>query len=349
MTLVDWGLAERLAPALVLRGPHAGSGERERLVDTLRSAAERALPHAARVTRLDRVLTDLDASAGPTLVVDRAGWARANVQSFAAIDPGRTDGGPTGPADRLRLPTPGGAGAVEVAAALGMLSGSVLGQVDPWGATRPRLLLVAPNVLATRRAMGADPDDYALWVALHEQAHMLQLAAAPWLAGHLAAGMRRLLADPGLRPTLRATVDGVRRAVRQDGWSAIELLPATAQVTLADLGAVLALMEGHADVAMDAVGPSVVPSVRTLRRRSDRRRSAAARATGPLATGRRVLRAVLGVDVKMAQYRDGARFVRRVRRAVGTDGLNLVWTAPELLPTPAEIADPTAWLHRVHG
>jgi uncharacterized protein (DUF2342 family) len=87
----------------------------------------------------------------------------------------------------------------------------------------------------------------------------------------------------------------------------------------------------------------VVPSVRALRRRFTARREG--RVTGL----RRVLRSVLGLDVKTAQYRDGAAFVRGVRRKVGTAGFNAVWSAPDLLPTPAEIADPDAWVRRVHG
>jgi uncharacterized protein (DUF2342 family) len=30
-------------------------------------------------------------------------------------------------------------------------------------------------------------------------------------------------------------------------------------------------------------------------------------------------------------------------------GFNAVWTAPEQLPSRREIADPAAWLRRVHG
>ena len=51
----------------------------------------------------------------------------------------------------------------------------------------------------------------------------------------------------------------------------------------------------------------------------------------------------------MRQYADGARFVRGVMREVGIDGFNAVWTSPSTLPEPAEIADPIAWVRRVHG
>ena len=69
------------------------------------------------------------------------------------------------------------------------------------------------------------------------------------------------------------------------------------------------LLEGHADHVMDAVGPAVVPSVVTIRRRFDERRK---RKQPPL---QRVLRALLGIDAKMSQYTRGKAFVDDV---VGT-------------------------------
>ena len=51
----------------------------------------------------------------------------------------------------------------------------------------------------------------------------------------------------------------------------------------------------------------------------------------------------------MRQYRDGAAFVRAVQDRVGVDGFNAVWTSPDTLPTAREIADPRAWVRRVHG
>ena len=62
-----------------------------------------------------------------------------------------------------------------------------------------------------------------------------------------------------------------------------------------------------------------------------------------------VARRLLGLEAKMLQYREGAEFVRGVMDAVGMDGFNAVWTSPQTLPTPAEIADPAAWVARVHG
>ncbi|WP_282949104.1 zinc-dependent metalloprotease [Cellulomonas endometrii] len=327
---VDWDLAARLAARAVRPGPPSTRAEREDAVAVLRAAAPVAAGHVARITGL---VPAAGASRDPDVrVVDRASWARANVRSLRALS------SRVGLAEQRGLR--GTAGAGQVAAVLGLLSGSVLGQYDPWGG-RGTLLLVAPNVLTVERSLGVDAADFRLWVTLHEQTHATQFAAAPWLADHLAARVAVLLADGDAAPDAAPDADAPRPRPR----NLLDLVDPRQRVALDEVGAVMALLEGHADVTMDAVGRSVVPSVRRIRRRFEARRSGA-RGTGGM---RRVLRSVLGLDVKLAQYRDGAAFVRAVRRRVGTDGLNAVWSGPAALPSAAEIADPSAWVHRVHG
>ena len=80
------------------------------------------------------------------------------------------------------------------------------------------------------------------------------------------------------------------------------------------LTAVMSLLEGHADVVMDEVGPQVIPTVAHIRERFTERRAGG----GGLD---RVLRRLLGLDAKMRQYRDGAAFVARASGRVGMDGL----------------------------
>lgn len=348
---VDWDLAARLAARAVRTGPAATRAEREAAVADLRAAAPVAAEHVARITGMSAA--DPGAPAHDVRVVDRASWARANVRSLAALT------------DRVGVPAARGlrgtAGAGQVAAVLGLLSGAVLGQYDPWGG-RGTLLLVAPNVLAVERALGVDPADFRLWVTLHEQTHAQQFAAAPWLVGHLTDRLRTLLAEDAARPwwprspraeepaaAERVTTEQEARGAepaagaRAGGRprSLLDLLDPRQRVLLDEVGATMALLEGHADVTMDAVGRAVVPSVRRIRRRFEARRDGAA--------GTGALRSVLGMDVKLAQYREGAAFVRAVRRRVGTEGLNAVWTGAAALPSAAEIADPAAWVRRVHG
>jgi len=355
---VDWPVAARFADRLVTPGPPTDRAEATALVVDLRRAAAVAAGHVARITSMVPADGSDPAVAGVSrvLVVDRSGWARANTELLATLTAavGVRQGAKV-PSRATRL-----AGAAQAGAVLAVLSGKVLGQFDPFtlaagpdGTVRGRLLLVAPNVLQVERALGVDPADFRLWVALHEQTHALQFAAAPWLSGHLRARSAELITDlasdgdhadarraRALATTVAKTLRGDDDAVGLEG-----LLRPEQRLVFEEVGAVMALLEGHADVAMDAVGPSVVPTVRRIRARFEARRATAG-THGPVD---RVLRRLLGLDLKLAQYRDGAKFVRSVTRAVGQDGLNAVWSSPQALPLPREIADPRAWVRRVHG
>ena len=204
-----------------------------------------------------------------------------------------------------------------------------LGQFLPFLA-EPALVLVAPNVAKIERAMGVDRDDFRLWVCLHEQTHRQQFARAPWLRGHLIDEVALLLADE----------PGERRGGRPH--SLIEAVTTPAQQAVFErVTAVMSLLEGYADDMMDRVGPDVVPTVATIRARFEKRRNRGG--------WTKVLNSALGMDLKLAQYRDGARFCRAVIDRVGVDGLNAVYDAPPNLPTPDEIADPARWVARVHG
>jgi putative hydrolase len=104
----------------------------------------------------------------------------------------------------------------------------------------------------------------------------------------------------------------------------------------------MSLLEGHADVVMDDVGPEHVPSVEEIRRKFDVRRKGAGSVD-------KILRRLLGLEAKMRQYKDGAAFVRSVQETVGVDGFNAIWSSPETLPRAREITDPQTWVRRIHG
>jgi uncharacterized protein (DUF2342 family) len=90
---------------------------------------------------------------------------------------------------------------------------------------------------------------------------------------------------------------------------------------------------------MDAAGGPMLRSLPELRARLDRRR-----AERP--TAWRLLERLLGLDLKMRQYEIGRRFVDGVVERGGIAALNRAWTAPERLPTLAELDDPGAWMRR---
>ena len=123
--------------------------------------------------------------------------------------------------------------------------------------------------------------------------------------------------------------------------SVVDLVQTPAQRAIIDrITAVMSLLEGHADVVMDGVGPDVIPTVEQIRSKFTVRRQGQG--------FDKIIRKLLGLDAKMRQYRDGAEFCRHVISAVGMDGLNKVWSSSETLPTRAEIRQPAQWLARIH-
>jgi len=141
---------------------------------------------------------------------------------------------------------------------------------------------------------------------------------------------------------LQRAVTAIKGGRDRTSW--IEGIQSPEQRAVFDkLMALMTLLEGHADHVMDAVGPTVVPSVALIRASFTERRK---RTKGPID---RLLRALLGMDMKLAQYVKGGAFVGAIVDQVGMESFNAIWTSPDTLPTRAEIADPTAWVSRVHG
>jgi coenzyme F420 biosynthesis associated uncharacterized protein len=345
---VDWDLAKASGRRLVPAGPRVSAREAAEVVAELRSAAERAAAPVAETARMHA-----PAGASPVLIVDRGGWIDANVDSLrdmlepvihAMLDKRKGPVPGAGLAQSLGSKVTGG----EAGALMAFLASKVLGQYDLAPNGSPRLLLVAPNILHTETELSVDPHDFRLWVALHEETHRVQFTAVPWLRTHLVDSAREL--SQGLAPDpeeLGAKLQQVARnlpeALRSGGGGLTDLFATPEQrAQISQVTAVMSLLEGHADVVMDDVGPRVIPSVAEIRAKFQQRRMG----TG---TVDRVLRRLLGLEAKMRQYRDGAVFVRAVTDAVGVDGFNAVWTSPDTLPLPAEIQQPDVWVRRVHG
>ena len=336
---VDWALAARTAARLMQPGPVVSTAEARRSVELLRGDAATAEGHVREVTGLGAGLPLL-----PADVVDRPAWAAAATSGMAALTSGAKLPPVPAAARKFTSTTAG----LQAGAVLSYLGSRVLGQYDPFGGAdgEGKLLLVAPNVVAAQQALDVSLDDFALWVCLHEATHRLQFTAVPWLRDYFAGEVTAFLsATESTASGILERLPGVLSSARQtrDSMGLIELLQGPEQRAVLDrLLALTTLLEGHADHVMDAVGPSVVPSVATIRSRFTARR----RGGGLLD---RLLRALLGVEAKVRQYAVGAAFTKAVVGEVGMDGFNAVWTSPDTLPTRGELDDPGQWLRRVAG
>ena len=350
-SMIDWDLAVTAASKMAGPGPTIPAAEAAAVVAELRRGAERSTPLVQEFTGL--VAQERTA---PILVVDRPGWIQANVDGFAQVISPLVDklqenkGTPSPLAEAIGSRITG----LELGALLGFMSSKVLGQFDPFYAPAGsqeagRLLLVAPNIVHVEGELGVDPTDFRLWVCLHEETHRVQFTAVPWMRDHIHSEIAQLVGSVEVDPAKLAALigEGAKRIsdiVRgDDDVSLLDLMQSPEQKAILDrITGVMSLLEGHADVVMDGVGPEVIPSVAQIRRKFNERRKGA----GPFD---RILRRLLGLEAKMAQYRNGAAFVRGVIDQVGMEGFNKVWVAPENLPSKDEIGDPSSWVGRVHG
>jgi coenzyme F420 biosynthesis associated uncharacterized protein len=348
--MVDWDLAGRIARRLMSPGPQTTREDAAAVVQELHEKAAIAVAHVQELTGLRPAL------GGPVpevAVVDRPGWVDANTTGMAALLNPLVDALADKQGSRpgvIATAIGSRATGVQAGGILAFLSSRVLGQYEVFG-TGGRLLLVAPNIVATERKLGVDPSDFRLWVCLHEVTHQLQFTAVPWLRGHLEAEIATFVeatdldADvvrEGLQDVLRSLADAVRGGeAESEGLMALIRDPEQRAV-LDRVTAVMSLVEGHAEYVMDGVGPDVVPSVRTLRKRFAQRR----KGRGPLD---RVLRRMLGLEQKMKQYAEGRVFVGGVIDLVGMEGFNRVWESPANLPLIDELTAPERWVERVLG
>jgi coenzyme F420 biosynthesis associated uncharacterized protein len=352
--LVDWAGVERIAITRLRAAP--GSLATAEISATEPDYAEAM---ARIVPRLSSALgAELPGVVERAAVVDRAGWVRANVSTFAALI-GRIEGELL---DQI-VPVGGGLGAAAMAIAnryvttrqlgflLGFMGQRVLGQYDlallSAEARDGRLLFVEENIRGTARALGVPIAPFRTWIALHETTHAFEFEAHPWLRPYLAERLERQLAlfSRDASSLGRDAIRGLGRALRGegDGGHWMERLMSDEQRRLfRETQAVMSLLEGFSDYVMDEVGRDLVPDVErisTLFHERRQRRTSFERA---------ILR-VTGMDLKLEQYRAGERFVRAIATSAGPAALRRLWDGPATLPRPDEIEAPERWMARVLG
>ena len=335
---VDWQFAATFGSRLARPGPPSSDYTRRQAIDELTALAAKAEPPVRDVTGL---VTDGVVPAAR--IVDRAEWVRAAAESMRVMTNGT---------EKPRGFFTGRLTGAQTGAVLAFVASGILGQYDPFAAEQGCLLLVYPNVIAVERQLRLEPSDFRLWVCLHEVTHRVQFTANRWLSGYMSDSLGLLTQESGedvgqvmsrLADFVRSRGDSAVDGSHGSGiLSLVRAVQSEPQRNALDRLLVLGtLLEGHADHVMDAVGPVVVPSVATIRRRFDQRRH---RKQPPL---QRLLRALLGLDAKLSQYTRGKAFVDHVVGRVGMERFNTVWSGPDTLPLPDEIEHPQRWIDRV--
>jgi coenzyme F420 biosynthesis associated uncharacterized protein len=350
MTLepVDWGLAERIAVRVSGREPFAESYHYASLEPDFTELT-------AEAEELVYQATGLRSLAGPARarVTDRAGWVRANIASFSRLLRPLTDKLGERVGNGSLAPIARRATGAELGMLLGWMSTRVLGQYDLLiiededPDDQDVVYYVGPNVLALEKRFAFAPREFRLWLALHEVTHRAQFTGVPWLRPHFLSLVERSLGsvDPDPKRFLAAArriIDGAREGkspLEDGGLIALLASPEQGQV-LQEIGGMMSLLEGHGDVTMDRAGAGRIPSAERFSRVLRQRRE-----NGNVAA--KLLQRLLGFEAKLNQYEQGEKFIAAVEAVGGPALLNRAFSAPEMLPSLAEIRDPRAWISRV--
>jgi len=339
--VIDWDLVRRIAEAIGGQGGNANAPPGD--------IAAIAADAQTRVLAYSR-LTPFAPLPAPEMVT-RQQWIESNLRSMRPVldRVGARVGGGMGVLGRPTRAVTRALFSAQVGGLTGFLAQRVLGQydmplLDSTGA--PRLLLVGPNLGAAAQRLEADGEQLLHWVTLHEMTHAVQFGSVPWLRLHLASLVRevvdtldvRIDTSRGLKVPSTADLRELIESLRK-GELVTLVIGRERRVLVDRIQATMAVIEGHAEHVMDAVGAEVIPSQAALRVALERRRMAR---SGPM----RLLERVLGFELKLRQYRDGKRFCDAVVERIGIEGFNRVWSAPHALPTLAELVDPDAWIAR---
>ncbi len=311
--MIDWEFALSTAGRLSRPGPQLPAGEVAEAVAELREGAARSEAPVREFTNLHA-----RSATAPILVVDRQRWVEANLDSFKTLmtplvdklEGANKSPGPVGRAIGSKI------SGAELGALMSFMSSKVLGQFDPfWSGPNGeagRLLLVAPNIVQVERQLNVDPTDFRLWVCLHEETHRVQFTAVDWMRDHLKSLMAEFIEATefdasAMSKFLSEGISEFIKIVRGDSDASIsDLFQNEKQREIVDkMTGIMSLLEGHADVVMDGVGPEVIPTVEQIRAKFTQRRKGAG-------SFDKLLRRLLGFEGKMRQYRDGAVFVREV-------------------------------------
>jgi coenzyme F420 biosynthesis associated uncharacterized protein len=347
--LVDWQRVEDIAVARLEAAPGALSA-----ADLHRADADYARAMATAIPLLEQHLgRPLPGVVERHEVVDRAGWARANIVTFESLierlEPHiQAAAGERGMASGLARAANRFLTTQQLGFLLGYLGTRVLGQYDiallSAEATPGKLLFVEENIRQTAASLGVPLSDFRTWIALHEATHAFEFEANAWIRPYLRERLERQLA--GVLDQARDIQSGgfgaLVERVRQAKDNPLSALMSPEQRRLFDeTQRIMSLLEGFSDWVMDEVGAQVVPDVRTIRDRFEARRNSR---RGPLD---RVVARLTGLDLKLEQYRRGERFVSGVAAAGGRAAVDALWSGPEALPSDEEMNDPAAWVRRV--
>ena len=241
---------------------------------------------------------------------------------------------------------------------IGIQAGTLVGQLGRGALARydypiPRedetkLFFVLPNLTKVATEYSLKEESVRSWMAIHESARHIVMLSQPWIERYLRSLLIEVVdaTEIDLSDLERRLVELQSKGMEglQDGMTPENQLPVVSterhRKALERLQAFVAVLEGYGTHVEQAVAPEFVEESERVGEGMKRYRSSQAEADAMLGS-------VLGVTLDRDLEDAGLTFCAAVVSLHSLQSLNRVWTAPDNLPTLAEIKDPFTWMERV--
>jgi len=346
---VDWDLARRVAIRISERRPSNSSYHYATLAPDFERFTAQAEQLVAEETGLH---SHMGAARGR--VADRPMWIEANIDSFQRLL--RPLAGKLASKEKSFLGEFGiKASGAEMGMLLGWMAGRVLGQYDLLivedenPEDQDMVYYVGPNVLALESKYGFPPEEFRLWLALHECTHRAQFTGIPWLRSHFLSLVNKTLEsvdpDPEMFRDAAKKIIEARKSgedLFEDGGLPTLFTSPEQRETLNQISGMMSLLEGHGDVTMDRAGAKHITNADLFAQTFRARRNSAKGLT-------RIFQKIAGFEAKLNQYQAGENFIEEVESLGGTELLNRAWEQPDNLPNLDEIKSPQDWVNRINN
>jgi putative hydrolase len=211
--------------------------------------------------------------------------------------------------------------------------------------TRPgRLYFNFPNIVDVERDLQVKPQEFRMWLALHEVSHELHFQAVAWMRPYLTRLIEQYMDAAEIDTSQLASRMGNLNdpselsSMLQRPEDLFPLLRSPAQEALVEkILCFTSAAEGYSDWIVRKAGLGLTEAFDKITEGMNRRR---AERSSP----ERMMEKMFGLDLGNEQQRRGYRFVTAIAAA---GELEHLWEKPENLPDLGELAQPHRWLTRV--
>ena len=204
--------------------------------------------------------------------------------------------------------------------------------------------LLPRNIDAFSEGLGIDVDDVRLYLALRESAHQRLFAHVSWLRPRMIGAVeeyaRGVRVDQSRLQEAMGDIDMSNPEALQELMGSGLLQPEDTEeqrAAVARLETLLALVEGWVDDVVDQSIAGRLPSAVQLRETMRRRRAAGGPAEKTFAT-------LVGMELRPRLAREAATLFAVVRAGRGLEARDALWSHPDLLPGPDDLADPLGFI-----